>query len=234
MLKRIKIRGKLLLLLITPLLAVLLFAASGVLERTDNRDASASEAQIAEFAEATADLSTALQVERFQTLLTGRLMGAFSSEIRPDEIATDDALTQWRAEVNAISGVLAGTPALESIRTLEADLVEVVDAERGERFASDALADELSESAERLNDVIVDLQGESTSIELYQALDGAASLIGVQESLADIVLIGDRSISNPASSVELSFQFRSIRLLENAFASSTVGAFGGSPAPPRE
>ena len=186
MLKRIKIRGKLLLLLITPLLAVLLFAASGVLERTDNRDASASEAQIAEFAEATADLSTALQVERFQTLLTGRLMGAFSSEIRPDEIATDDALTQWRTEVDAISGVLAGTPVLESIRTLEADLVEVVDAERGERFASDALADELSENAERLNDVIVDLQGQSTSIELYQALDGAASLIGVQESLADI------------------------------------------------
>lgn len=200
MLKRIKIRGKLLLLLITPLLAVLLFAASGVLERTDNRDASAGEAQIAEFAEATADLSTALQVERFQTLLTGRLMGAFSSEIRPDEIATDDALTRWRSEVNDISGDLGGTAVLESIRTLEADLVDVVDAERGERFASDALAEELSEAADRLNDVIIDLQSQSTSIELYQALDGVSSLIGVQESLADIVLIGDRSISNGTGS----------------------------------
>ncbi len=208
MLKRIKIRGKLLLLLIAPLMAVVLFAGLGVLERTDNRDASATEVQIAELAEATADLSTALQVERLQTLLAGRLEAAFSAEIRPEETATDDALSRWRTEAGDIAEALAGTVVLESIQAVEADLVDVVSAARGERFTTERLVDELSQNAGRLNNIIVELQRQSTSIDLYQALDGAASLIGVQESLTNIAVIGDRSIANGTASGGVAIRIR--------------------------
>ena len=62
MLKRIKIRGKLLLLLATPLLAVLVFAATGILDRLDNRDFQDREARIADLADAGSDLQLAIQV----------------------------------------------------------------------------------------------------------------------------------------------------------------------------
>ena len=195
MLKRIKIRGKLLLLLITPLLAVMVFAADGVMDRIERSDASAREAQLATFAVSTADLSTALQVEQFQTLLTGRLMGAFSSEVRPDEIATDEALIRWRREAAAVTDIIDDAELRAEIEAVEARLIDIVATDRGERFASEELAEFLDENARRLNDVLIDLQGEATSIDLFHTLDGLASLIAVQESLTDIVLIGDRSIA---------------------------------------
>lgn len=65
MLKRIKVRGKLLLLLATPLVAVMVFAYSGIVDRTDFQE---GEARIAEFADAGADLSLAVQIERIRLL----------------------------------------------------------------------------------------------------------------------------------------------------------------------
>ena len=64
MLKRIKIRGKLLLLLVTPILAIMVFAATGILDRLDNRDFQEREARIADLADAGSDLSLAVQVQR--------------------------------------------------------------------------------------------------------------------------------------------------------------------------
>ena len=71
MLKRIKIRGKLLLMLLAPLAAVLFFAFSGVTDRTTDATDSSREARIAEFTEASGDLSTALQIERFNRSPSG-------------------------------------------------------------------------------------------------------------------------------------------------------------------
>ena len=193
MLKRIKIRGKLLLLLLTPLLAVLLFAFSGVVDRTDDASASTREARIAEFAEASADLSTALQIERFQTMIAGRLMLA-TSELRPDEIATDEALSRWVDTTFSIWGDITDTELRDQISNLRARMVDTIDADRRERFTPESLATELNTVGQRLNDVLISTNREATGIELFRALDASRALITIQEELVDIVIIGDRAI----------------------------------------
>ncbi|MEO0494644.1 MAG: ATP-binding protein, partial [Actinomycetota bacterium] len=193
MLKRIKIRGKLLLLLLTPLLAVLLFAFSGVVDRTDDASASAREARIAEFAEASADLSTALQTERFQTVISAR-MSMVSSELRPDEIATDEALVSWLASTDTAWDDFVDPEIQTSITNLRNRLVDTIDAERRERFTPESLATELNTVSQRLNDVLIATNREATGVELFRALDASRSLISIQEELVEIALVGDRSI----------------------------------------
>ncbi len=62
MLTRINIRGKLLLLLATPAVAVLVFASTGVVDRLESRDFQERESRIASLADAGSDLSLAVQV----------------------------------------------------------------------------------------------------------------------------------------------------------------------------
>ncbi|MEM7288698.1 MAG: ATP-binding protein, partial [Actinomycetota bacterium] len=193
MLKRIKIRGKLLLLLLTPLLAVLLFAFSGVVDRTDDANDSTREARIAEFAEASGDLSTALQIERFQTVIAARLMLA-TSELRADEIATDEALARWIDTTFSAWDDFEDPALREQITNLRARLVDTIDADRRERFTPESLATELNTVAQRLNDVLIATNREATGIELFRALDATRSLITIQEELVDIAIVGDRSI----------------------------------------
>ena len=60
MLERLTIRSKLLLLLLTPLVALLAFAVSGTINRFEAASVAGRDARLAEFALASAELSTCL------------------------------------------------------------------------------------------------------------------------------------------------------------------------------
>ena len=95
MLKRIKVRGKLLLLIVTPLIAVLVFAFSGVTDRRDQASFQEREVRIAELADAGSDLSLAIQVERLRTLQATRLNMNVSEALAPERAETNAQLDRW-------------------------------------------------------------------------------------------------------------------------------------------
>lgn len=195
MLKRIKIRGKLLLLLVTPIIAIAVFAADGFIDRLDRSEASTRESRLASFAAANAELSTALTVEQFQTLLTGRVMGAFSENERADRAASDQALIAWRQTVAATRTDVTDVGLRGEIILVETELERVVTADRGERLGAAELADELAALSVQLNDLNRRLGGEATSVDLFAATEGIVALSDVQEELIELVLIGDRAIA---------------------------------------
>ncbi len=200
MLKRIKIRGKLLLLLTTPLLAVLLFASIGVLDRTDTSTERSRDAELAEFADLSADLSATLQIERFQTLLAGRLMLA-ASELRADEIATDEALARWQTSAATITAELTTSGIAEEVSALSVRMADTLDSDRSQRFLSAGLASELARNSSRLDGVVISLNREATDLELFRALDATAELINIRESLAEIAAVGDSAIADGRTAV---------------------------------
>ena len=107
MLKRIKVRGKLLLLLATPLVAVMVFAASGILDRQDATAFQEREARIAELANAGSDLSLAIQVERIRVLEVERFAMGSDDLVAEDREATNTQFDRWLEAVAAVAGDLA-------------------------------------------------------------------------------------------------------------------------------
>jgi hypothetical protein len=92
MLKRIKVRGKLFMLLATPLVAVVVFAFSGIVDRQDRTGFQEREARIAEFADTSTDLPLAVQVERLRVL-----------EVQQRSMDSSDPVGPERAETEASS-----------------------------------------------------------------------------------------------------------------------------------
>ena len=195
MLKRIKIRGKLLLMLLAPLAAVLFFAFSGVTDRTDAATDSSREARVAEFIEASGDLSTALQIERFNTQLAGRL-ALLTAEVRPDEIATDEALARWLATTDSAWNDLRNPDLRAWLEDTRIQLIEKIDADRRIDMNATALADELEALATSLNRITQAANNEATSVELFRSLDAARGLIAIQEELVAIANVGDTAVSD--------------------------------------
>ncbi|MEM9468217.1 MAG: ATP-binding protein, partial [Actinomycetota bacterium] len=194
MLKRIKIRGKLLLMLMAPLAAVLFFAFSGVTDRTADATDSSREARLAEFIEASGELSAALQIERFNTQLAGRL-ALLTAEVRPDEIATDEALTRWLATTDSAWNDLRDPDLRLWLQDTRILLIEKIDADRRIDMNATALADELEGLATSLNRITQAANNEATSVDLFRSLDAAGGLIAIQEELVNIANVGDTAIA---------------------------------------
>ena len=193
MLNRIKIRGKLLLLLAAPLLAVLFFAWSGVMDRTDIVDARAENAQLAEFAQANADLSVTFQIERFRTLLSHRL-ALPRAELRPDQIATNEQTIEWLAAVDHSLGSIGSAELADQIIAIRAGVTVLITGDRTDRYHPVDLATELDNISAALLTLNLKLVSEAGDLQLFRALDLNAEVGGIQESLAEIALIGSDAI----------------------------------------
>ena len=193
MLNRIKIRGKLLLLLAAPLLAVLFFAWSGVMDRTDIVDARAENAQLAEFAQANADLSVTFQIERFRTLLSHRL-ALPRAELRPDQTATNEQTTEWLAAVDQSLGSIGSAELADQIIAIRAGVTVLITGDRTDRYHPVDLATELDNISAALLTLNLKLVSEAGDLQLFRALDLNAEVGGIQESLAEIALIGSDAI----------------------------------------
>ena len=143
MFKRIKIRGKLLLLLAAPLMAVLFLAFLGIVDRTEIIDARTENARLAEFAQANADLSVTFQIERFQTLLTNQLALPGDGR-RPDQLATDEQVITWLDTVAESLGSIESTELHNQTITIRAWVTDLITNERTERYQPVALSAELN------------------------------------------------------------------------------------------
>jgi signal transduction histidine kinase len=194
MLKRIKIRGKLLLLLTAPLLAVLVFAFSGVIDRTEIADARAENAQLASFAQANADLSVTLQIERFRTLLSNRLTLP-TAEVRPDQVATDEQTIVWLTAVDRSLGSIDSAELADQIIAIRDRVTAAITDDRTERYHPVTLSTELNNLSAALQTLNSRLISEAGDLQLFSALDLSAEVGGIQESLAEIAFIGSNSIS---------------------------------------
>jgi len=243
MLKRIKIRGKLLLLLTVPLIAVLIFAASGVIDRTDVVDQKDREARLAQVADAGADLSVALQLERFESSLSAQLLLA-PNEVGPDQLATDAALLRWTEIVENVLPDITDPGLAEEFVSVRALMQENLTDSRFE-LPPDVLGEQLNSQTARLSAINVALSREATDLGLFRALDTFVQLTEIQESVTRIAFIGSsavedgrlgvaspalidaevRSISANVDSLRVSADERYIELLRSLQADRFLPAF---------
>ena len=162
MLKSIKIRGKLLLLLTVPLIAVLVFAASGVIDRTEIVDEKERDARLADAADAGADLSVALQVERFESIQAARFTSD-TAEQRPDQVATDLALQRWSASVRGVLPDITDPALAEDFAAVRALMQESLTDSRFDR-PSNVVGDQLNTLTGKLTAINVALSTQATEI----------------------------------------------------------------------
>ena len=194
MLKRIKIRGKLLLLLTVPLIAVLIFATSGVIDRTDVVDQKDREARLAQVADAGADLSVALQVEGFESILSARLL-LTPTEVRPDQVATDAALLRWSETVENVLPDITDPDLAAEFISMRALMQENLTDSRFE-LPADVLGEQLDSQTTRLTAINVALSREAIDLGLFRALDTFVQLTEIQESVTRIAFIGSSAVQD--------------------------------------
>jgi signal transduction histidine kinase len=191
MLKRIKVRGKLLLLLATPLVAVMVFAFSGIVDRTERTDFQEGEARIAELADSGADLSLAIQIERIQLLTVERSAMDISDLVGDERAATDAELTRWLAAYDNARGDLEDARLIDEYDNLAERLPTTLSPDRG----IDAVTGTLLAGASRaVDETTAALASEASDLDLFRALSDLDHLIKVQSSYAAITSIGSEAI----------------------------------------
>jgi signal transduction histidine kinase len=189
MLKRIKVRSKLLLLVITPLIALAGFATVGVGERLDSSDFFSREERIAELADAGADLTLAVHVERNRTL---QIHAGGAADIEGAVIATDAAVDRWLGTAATARADLTGSVVGE-IETFALLLSSARESRSGSDMA--IVADQLLVVGRSVNSITIGLTSEARDLELYRALSDYIQLSRVEFGLAEITTIGAESVA---------------------------------------
>ncbi len=189
MLKRIKIRGKLLLLLATPVLAVIVFAATGVQDRLDNTTFQDREATIAELADAGSDLSLSVQIQRMRGLAAD---ADAEIDVEGAETATNAAIDRW---------LMAAADARDSIN--DPDLVDDLDdlaTSLGSLRADSAdmkpeiLSASLALASRRVGLVTPQLVDEPADLNLFRALADHLRVAQIQNAIGEVTALGAAAI----------------------------------------
>jgi signal transduction histidine kinase len=191
MLKRIKIRGKLLLLLSTPLVAVMVFAYSGIIDRTERTTFQAGEARIAELANAGSDLSLAIQFERLGVLEIERMMLDDSTVLTDQRATTNARLQEWLGAADAAMGDLEDPSLRRTFDELAARLPTTLSPDRGADVVTGTL---LASAGRAVDDATRSLTTEAEDLDLFRALTGLNSLTRVQSAYATITSVGSEAI----------------------------------------
>lgn len=191
MLKRIKVRGKLLLLLATPLVAVVAFAYTGIVDRTERTEFQEGEAQIAELADAGADLSLAIQVERIRVLEYERMLLTGDDGLDAERAETNAQLTRWIGAVDAARDQLRDPQLIAGLDELVERLPTTLSDDRG----VDAVTGTLLAGASRaVAETTSGLAGEAQDLDLFRALTDLNELLEIQAGYATITSVGSEAI----------------------------------------
>ena len=191
MLKRIKVRGKLLLLLATPLVAVMVFAYSGIVDRTERTDFQEGEARIAALADSGADLSLALQIERIRLLTVEQSTDDGSDPLAEERAATNEELTRWLRAIEAARPDLRDPELLSELDDLSERLPVTLAPDRG----ADAVTGTLLAGASRaVGDATILLAAEADDLDLFRGLNDLNELIRLQAAYSTIASIGSEAI----------------------------------------
>ncbi|MDW3218345.1 MAG: hypothetical protein R8F63_07000 [Acidimicrobiales bacterium] len=191
MLKRIKVRGKLLLLLATPLVAVMVFAYAGIIDRTEATTHQEREARIAEFANAGADLSLSIQVERIRLLEVERLSLVGADLLSEERLNTDAQLERWVESYTRVRGELENPDLVASLDDITSRLPETIGPDRGTDSVTGTL---LAGASRSIDDNTMLLAGEAADLELFRALTNLNELLTIQSSYASITSVGADAI----------------------------------------
>lgn len=191
MLKRIKVRGKLLLLLATPLVAVMVFAYSGIVDRTERTDFQESEARIAALADSGADLSLAIQIERIRLLTVEQSTGDGADPLAQERAATNEELNRWILAIEAARPDLHDPELLSELDDLVERLPTTLAPDRG----ADAVTGTLLAGASRaVGDATILLAAEADDLDLFRGLNDLNELIRLQSAYSTIASIGSEAI----------------------------------------
>ncbi|MFT5200835.1 MAG: signal transduction histidine kinase [Candidatus Aldehydirespiratoraceae bacterium] len=191
MLKRIKIRGKLLLLLATPLVAVMVFAYSGIIDRTDRTTFQESEARIATLAETGADLSLAIEIERIRVLEVQRLDLGTDNLLGPEQAETNERLAVWIAAIERSMGDLSDEQLRDEFRDLAERLPNTIAPDRRSDSVTGAL---LGSASNAVNEVTLELASQAQDLDLFRALSDFNEVLNIQVSYSTITSTGSEAI----------------------------------------
>ncbi len=191
MLKRIKVRGKLLLLLATPLVAVMVFAYSGIVDRTEQTAFQEEEARIAELANAGSDLSLAIQVERLGVLEVERMMMDEGTVLTEERDATNFHLHHWMGAATAARADLEDPELISALDDLIERLPTTLSPDRGADVVTGTL---LGSAGRAVDDITRRLAAEASDLDLFRALTDLNALLNIQSSYATITSVGSEAI----------------------------------------
>lgn len=191
MLKRIKVRGKLLLLLATPLAAIAVFAGAGIIDRTEATAFQAREARIAEFADAGADLSLAIQLERIKLLQVERMVVVGDDLLAADRARTDEQLARWVEAYGRVRGDLDNGDLRAALDDLTTRLPETISPDRGVDSVTGTL---LAGASLSIDENTMLLATEAEDLDLFRALTTLNDLLSIQSSYASITVVGADAI----------------------------------------
>lgn len=167
MLKRIRVRGKLLLLLATPLLALFIFAYLGISDRLDSSAGQSREQSLAELADSGSDLSHAVAHER----LVGEIIEAGGvADIEGPAAATRDAMARWLQTSASSIGYIGDPSTRADVEELSVRLEErLARGVQNTRSTTSLLAELsiLSRSIAGINDGLIN---EVSDLGLYRAM----------------------------------------------------------------
>jgi len=222
MLKRIKVRGKLLLLLATPLVAVMVFAFSGIVDRTERTTFQEGEARIAELADAGADLSLAIQIERIRVLQVERMLISDSDLLGEERLATNDELDRWISAIENATPELTDPQLIAEFESLAERLPTTLSPDR----ASDAVTGTLLAGASRaVDEATIGLAEQASDLDLFQALSDLNHLIAIQSSYATITSVGSEAIfQDNLSAVAVTLVAEAERNAQNSIQAFTATA----------
>jgi len=223
MLKRIKVRGKLLLLLATPLVAVMVFAYSGIVDRTDRTTFQEGEARIAEFADAGSDLSLAIQIERIRLLTVEQ--AAMDDPVAEEREATNTQLDRWIAAYSNVRGDLTNQQLVGELDDLASRLPNTLNPERGTDPVTATL---LAGASRAIDETTIELAGEAGDLDLFRSLSNLNELITMQSAYATITSVGSEAIfQDNLGAVAITLVSEAQRNAENSTLAFTATANDG-------
>jgi len=191
MLNRIRVRGKLLLLLATPLLALIVFAYLGVVERLDTASSQTREQSIAQLADSGSDLSRAIADQRLVVLMVDA--GA-ETDLNGWSVLTQEAILNWLSRATTARSQIETAEAASQIDDLTLTLNDrIANGTQPGRSATTRLA-ELSQLSRSIDEVNQALVGEASGLDLYRALFEQGYANDMQDAATVIAMVGADSI----------------------------------------
>lgn len=193
MLNRIRVRGKLFLLLTAPLLALLIFAYLGVVDRLDDSTRQGREERIAELADAGSDLSLSLAQER----ITGMLLDAGADadiDLSAAGDVTNQAMRRWIDSASDARPSLFDQASVEAIDLLAEQLTARVDRSIGPARSTTSLLAELSLMSRSIETINSGLLSEASDLDLYRAMFVQGFTGQMQTAATELAIVGANSI----------------------------------------
>ncbi len=191
MLNRIKVRGKLLLLLTTPLLALVIFAYLGIVDRLDTAAAQSREESLAQLADAGSDLSQTVAHERLVGMIIDAGGGA---DISIPAAATRQAMSQWLESATAARRYVRNPATRSDMAELSSLLnARLAQGDQSGRSTTTLLAELsiLSRSIAGINDGLVQ---EADDLGLYRAMFVQGFAGEMQNASTEIAVVGSNAI----------------------------------------